>query len=51
MKSYEHTTIIFGYIYPNDGAIVSFKPAKMLQEDYDKYTHILKNWLTENGFM
>ena len=34
-----------------NGSIVCFKPAKMTNEDYDKYNEILKKWLTDNGFM
>jgi hypothetical protein len=36
--------------FPADGAIVSFKPARMTTEDYDKYVDILQGWLIENGF-
>jgi hypothetical protein len=35
---------------PAQQAIVAFKPARMSQDDYDKYNEVRENWLTENGF-
>lgn len=36
--------------FVND-VIVSFQPARMKNEDYAEYQRILKQWLTDNGFM
>ena len=33
-----------------NGSIIFFKPAKMSDENYNKYTEILDNWYIENGF-
>ncbi len=33
-----------------NGSIIFFKPAKMSDEDYNKFNEILSNWYIENGF-
>jgi tRNA-binding EMAP/Myf-like protein len=34
-----------------NGSIITFKPAKMHEETYDKYTRFLKRWYMDNGFL